>query len=133
MPDGLNEQEQLLLATKDLVSRAFIHSNPMKVCSILNDLHDLLMTGVEGEKYTAWCKNYVDMREHLRTLKDAALEACDAFDAQPNHGSPDAKRIMDKLRAEIGDHEPYRPDRPVRTPCNCIPCSLKRFFWGEHE
>jgi len=32
-------------------------------------------------------------------LRRLALEACDGFDAQPNHGDPNAKRIMDALRA----------------------------------
>jgi hypothetical protein len=31
-------------------------------------------------------------------LRRLALEACDGFNAQPNHGSPEAKRIMDALR-----------------------------------
>lgn len=34
----------------------------------------------------------------LTVLKTAALKACDGFDAQPNHGDPNAKTIMDELR-----------------------------------
>jgi hypothetical protein len=31
-------------------------------------------------------------------LAKLAIQACDGFDAQPNHGAPEAKRIMDDLR-----------------------------------
>ncbi|HEY6349615.1 MAG TPA: hypothetical protein VI636_09420 [Candidatus Angelobacter sp.] len=37
-------------------------------------------------------------------LRKAAIAACDVFDAQPNHGSPDAKRIMDALREAATFH-----------------------------
>ena len=38
------------------------------------------------------------------SIRAAALAACDAFDAQPNHGAPEAKRLMDTLREAATFH-----------------------------